>query len=75
MYPLDRIERFPRDADDPLTLKMDWAAWEGEFARRENISLGRLDFEKLDPQKIWALSKEEVDEYLTWYQETVQMSE
>lgn len=70
MYPFDRIERFPRDADDPLTLKMDWAVWEGEFAQRDNTSLGRLDFEKLDPQKIWAMTKEEVDDYLTWYQET-----
>lgn len=74
MYPVDKIERMPQDPDDPLTLRMDWAAWGETFVQRGQTGLGRLDFEKLDrfenldPQKIWTMSQDDIDEYLTWYE-------
>lgn len=70
MYPMDGVKRYPRDANDPLTLKMDWDAWEAEFADPPDKPLRRLDFAVMDAEKIWTLSKEHMVEYLDWYQET-----
>lgn len=68
MYPLDGIERFPRNLRDPLSLKMDWALWETEFAAPPEAVRGRLEFEHLAPDEIWAMSKEDITEYLNWFQ-------
>ncbi|KAK3688137.1 hypothetical protein B0T22DRAFT_146131 [Podospora appendiculata] len=71
LYPMDGVERFPRNARDPLTLKMDWAAWEAEFAdkQHEKKPMNRLDFENMDPDKVYDMSEEEMNEYLNWFQE------
>ncbi|KAK0714626.1 hypothetical protein B0H67DRAFT_578623 [Lasiosphaeris hirsuta] len=68
MYSLDGIERFPRDSSDPLALKMDWAVWESEFAAPPEIDRGRLEFQNLDPEEIWTMRKDEIIEYLNWFQ-------
>ncbi|KAK3485861.1 uncharacterized protein B0T23DRAFT_389038 [Neurospora hispaniola] len=70
MYPMDGVKRYPRDSNDPLTLKMDWDAWEAEFADPPEKPLRRLDFAAMDAEKVWTLSKEQMVEYLDWYQET-----
>ncbi|KAM7196407.1 hypothetical protein V8F20_007066 [Naviculisporaceae sp. PSN 640] len=70
LYPLEKTEHLPQDLEDTPSLRMDWAAWEEAFAQPARPSLGRLDFEKLDPQKIWNMSKDDIDEYLTWYEKT-----
>lgn len=70
MYPMDGVKRYPRDNNDPLTLKMDWDAWEAEFADPPEKPLRRLDFATMDAEKVWTLSKEQMVEYLDWYQET-----
>ncbi len=69
MYPMDDVERLPRDSDDPLTLKMDWAVWEFEFQATPKKH-NRVDFEHLDPKEIWSMSKDEINQYLNWFQET-----
>jgi RNA polymerase I-specific transcription initiation factor RRN7 len=70
-YPLDGVERFPRDVNDPLCLKMDWAAWESEFPKNSKEKKpGILQYEQMDPQEIWSMGQEEIDEMLNWFQET-----
>lgn len=68
-YPLDGIERFPSNADDPLCHQMDWAAWESEFKKTEKKP-GILQYEHMDPQEIWSMGKGEINELLNWFQET-----
>ncbi|KAM7190604.1 hypothetical protein V8F33_009394 [Rhypophila sp. PSN 637] len=70
IYPLDKIERFPVDENDPLTLKMDWATWERSFTPPENTDVRprRLDFKNLAPKEIEAMSSDDMDDYLTWYE-------
>ncbi|AEO67016.1 uncharacterized protein THITE_2115709 [Thermothielavioides terrestris NRRL 8126] len=70
LYPLDGVERFPRDHDDPLCLQMDWAVWESEFSTRPEKKPGILQYEHMDPREIWSMSKGELDELLNWFQET-----
>ncbi|KAK3318352.1 hypothetical protein B0H66DRAFT_234157 [Apodospora peruviana] len=71
MYPFDNTGGFPPEAEDGLTLKMDWAAWEAEFTEpTSKAALSRLKFGSLGPEKIWSISKTEVHEYLNRYQET-----
>lgn len=67
---MDGLERFPRDADDPLVLKMDWAVWEAKFPRPETKQRNVVDFKNLDPEEVWSMSKEEISDYLDWFQET-----
>ncbi|KAK4236632.1 hypothetical protein C8A03DRAFT_45397 [Achaetomium macrosporum] len=71
VYPLDGVERFPRDAGDPLCLQMDWATWESEFSEdSKEKKPGILQYEHMDPQEIWSMGKEEINEMLNWFQET-----
>lgn len=70
MYPLDGVERYPLDANDPLCLRMNWEVWESEFAKRPHKKRGRLDYEHLDTQEILSMDKEEMNELLNWFQET-----
>ncbi|KAL2200398.1 putative ribosomal protein [Corynascus similis CBS 632.67] len=69
-YPLDSVERFPRDVNDPLCLQMDWEVWESEFRKRPVKRPGILQYEHMDPQNIWSMGKEDVNELLNWFQET-----
>jgi RNA polymerase I-specific transcription initiation factor RRN7 len=68
--PLDGVKRYPRDVNDPLALKMDWAVWGQEFAEPSARALNRLDFEQLTENDAWSMSEKELDEYLNWFQET-----
>ncbi|KAL2259704.1 hypothetical protein VTK26DRAFT_6517 [Humicola hyalothermophila] len=70
LYPLDGLERLPRDTNDPLCRRMNWTAWEAEFPRTPNKKPAVLEFEHMDPQEIWSMSKEEMNELLNWFQET-----
>ncbi|KAL2021943.1 hypothetical protein VTK56DRAFT_6362 [Thermocarpiscus australiensis] len=70
MYPIDGVERFPRDDNDPLCLRMDWGVWESEFARQPEKKPGLLEYEHMEPQEIWSMGKEEIKEFLNWFQET-----
>ena len=69
-YPPDNIERYPRSQRDPLTLKMDWAAWQAEFPMTTERQRERIDFQNMDPESVWSMSQEEITEYLDWFQET-----
>ncbi|KAH6856757.1 hypothetical protein B0I37DRAFT_426180 [Chaetomium sp. MPI-CAGE-AT-0009] len=69
-YPLDGIERIPRDSSDPLCLQMDWTVWESEFAKKPEKKPGILQYEHMDPQEIWSMDKGDMDELLNWFQET-----
>jgi RNA polymerase I-specific transcription initiation factor RRN7 len=70
-YPLDGVERFPLDANDPLCLQMDWGVWESEFAKQPEKKPGILQYEHMDPQEIWSMSKGDMNELLNWFQETL----
>ncbi|KAL2132789.1 hypothetical protein VTI74DRAFT_3383 [Chaetomium olivicolor] len=70
LYPLDGIERYPLDADDPLCLQMDWAVWESEFTKQPETEARSLKYEHTDPQEIWSMNKGGIDELLNWFQET-----
>jgi hypothetical protein len=69
MYPFDKVERFPRNEDDPLTMKMNWQVWAQAFEKASNRVV-RRNFEKLEPAQVWSLDDEEIDQYLDWYQGT-----
>ncbi|KAK4100825.1 hypothetical protein N658DRAFT_450300 [Parathielavia hyrcaniae] len=69
-YPLDGIERLPRDASDPLCLQMDWAVWEFEFKKQPEKKPGILQYEHMGQQEIWSMDKEDMNELLNWFQET-----
>jgi hypothetical protein len=69
-YPLDGIERIPREFSDPLCLQMDWTVWESEFAKKPEKKPGILQYEHMDPQEIWSMDKDDMDELLNWFQET-----
>ncbi|KAK4126342.1 hypothetical protein N657DRAFT_568983 [Parathielavia appendiculata] len=69
-YPLDGIERLPRDPSDPLCLQMDWTVWESEFKKHPEKKPGILQYEHMDPQEIWSITKEDMNELLNWFQET-----
>ncbi|KAK4204110.1 putative ribosomal protein [Triangularia verruculosa] len=70
LYPLDAVDRYPRDHNDPLSMKMNWKVWEEEFANHEDKKPAMLEFERINPQKIWSMKKEEITELLNWFQET-----
>lgn len=67
--PLDDTERIPRDTSDPLCFKMDWSAWETAFTNSKQPK-SRINFENLSADDAWKLSKEEMYEYMNWFQET-----
>ncbi|KAL2177202.1 uncharacterized protein P884DRAFT_244232 [Thermothelomyces heterothallicus CBS 202.75] len=69
-YPLDETVRLPRDANDPLCLQMNWEVWESEFRKRPEEKPGILRYEHTDPQEIWSMGKEDINELLNWFQET-----
>lgn len=69
-YPPDNVGRYPRSQRDPLTLKMDWAAWQAEFPMTTERQRDRIEFQNLDPDSVWSKSEEEITEYLDWFQET-----
>lgn len=70
LYPLDGVERFPRDDSDPLCLQMDWNAWDSEFTKQPGKKPGILRYEHMDLQEIWSMGKEDMTELLNWFQET-----
>mgnify|MGYP007135343263 CR=1 FL=1 len=67
---MDGIERYPRDANDALCRQMDWRVWEEEFSKQSSKKTPMLEYERLDPQEIWTMDKEQIDELLNWFQET-----
>lgn len=69
-YPLDGVERFPLDDDDPLCLQMDWTLWESEFTKEPEKKPVILHYENMDPQQVWSMGKDEMAELLDWFQET-----
>ncbi|KAK0751001.1 hypothetical protein B0T18DRAFT_340274 [Schizothecium vesticola] len=69
-YPPDDVGRYPRSQRDPLTLKMDWAAWQAEFPMTTERKRERIDFQNMDPDSVWSMAEEEITEYLDWFQET-----
>lgn len=70
LYPLDGVERFPRDPSDPLCRRMNWTVWESEFAKQPERKPGLLEYEHMDPQEVWSMGREEMNELLNWFQET-----
>ncbi|KAL2159828.1 hypothetical protein VTH06DRAFT_1961 [Thermothelomyces fergusii] len=69
-YPLDETVRLPRHANDPLCLQMDWQVWESEFSKQPEKKPGLLRYEHTDPQEIWSMGKDDINELLNWFQET-----
>nr|CDP26956.1 Putative protein of unknown function [Podospora anserina S mat+] len=70
LYPLDSIDRHPRDHNDVLSMKMNWKVWEQVFANHEDKKPPMLEFEGMNPQKIWTMDKKDITELLNWFQDT-----
>lgn len=70
LFPLDTVERFPLDHDDPLCLKLNWEVWEADFAERPDDKPAISEFDHMDPKKIWSMEKKDINELLDWFQET-----
>ncbi|KAK4450696.1 hypothetical protein QBC34DRAFT_459788 [Podospora aff. communis PSN243] len=70
IYPLDGVERFPVDENDPLILRMNWSTWEAEFPKPETKVWTRVDYGTLDPEESWSMSKEDLHAYMDWFQES-----
>ncbi|KAK0735872.1 hypothetical protein B0T21DRAFT_402503 [Apiosordaria backusii] len=70
LYPLDSVDRYPRDYNDPNSMRMNWRVWEEEFADHEDKKPAMLEFEGINPQKIWSMEKKDITELLNWFQET-----
>ncbi|KAK3368995.1 hypothetical protein B0T24DRAFT_631312 [Lasiosphaeria ovina] len=69
LYPMDGKEQFSLDDGDLQTLQMNWEVWEAEFITPPK-KLGSFEFEKLGPNDIWDLSKQELHEFMNWFQIT-----
>ncbi|KAK0671067.1 hypothetical protein QBC41DRAFT_271043 [Cercophora samala] len=70
LYPLNSVDRCPRDHSDALSMKMNWRVWEQEFANHEDKKPPMLEFEGINPQKIWTMEKKDITELLNWFQDT-----
>ncbi|KAK4193922.1 putative ribosomal protein [Podospora australis] len=70
LFPLDTVERFPRDYDDPLCLRMDWEVWQAEFAKKPDEKPPIHEFGYMDPKKVWSMEKKDIVDMLDWFQET-----
>ncbi|KAK4130769.1 hypothetical protein BT67DRAFT_445392 [Trichocladium antarcticum] len=70
LYPPDGVERFPLDAEGPLCRRMDWTVWESEFPKMPDKKPALLEYEHMNLQEIWSMSKGEMNELLDWFQET-----
>jgi RNA polymerase I-specific transcription initiation factor RRN7 len=70
LYPLDGVERFPVDGEDPLCWRMDWTVWESEFAKTPDKKPALLEYEHMNLQEIWSMGKPEMNELLNWFQES-----
>ncbi|KAK1755777.1 putative ribosomal protein [Echria macrotheca] len=68
--PLDDVKRLPQDDRDPLVIKWNWPVWETQFAETEKRPRTKLDFERIPSGDVWKMSKEDIEEYLSWLQET-----
>jgi RNA polymerase I-specific transcription initiation factor RRN7 len=67
--PLDELERTPASQDDPLTLKMDWAAWNAEFPEPAT-KRAQVDFAKITSDEVPSTGKDELHQYMDWFQQT-----
>ncbi|KAK4181877.1 hypothetical protein QBC36DRAFT_226318 [Triangularia setosa] len=70
LYPLDSVDRYPRHHNDPPSMKMNWRVWQEEFANHEDKKPAMLEFEGINPQKIWPMDKKDITELLNWFQQT-----
>lgn len=74
-HPFDELKRHPETLEELGVLTVDWDVWCEEHAkqkRRETSGgrLGRGNAVKVKEQDVFAMSEQEIDEYLDWYQKT-----
>lgn len=74
-HPFDDLKRHAETLEEPGALTVDWDVWCEEHAkqkRRETSGgrLGRGNAVKFKEQDVFAMSEQEIDEYLDWYERT-----
>ncbi|KIW63244.1 hypothetical protein, variant [Phialophora macrospora] len=74
----DTVKRYPKDANDPTTLRMDWSSWlEAKDSFDKDLSTSQ-DKNGLKPgseilvtdRDILGMTDQQLDQYMSWYQRT-----
>ncbi|KAI0899959.1 hypothetical protein F4806DRAFT_454544 [Annulohypoxylon nitens] len=71
LYPLDGIERPPRDHGDPRSLKMDWTKWlevMQDDITETSSSLRRGEEHKVGPEDVLSMDKTKLDDFMDWFE-------
>ena len=74
-HPFDELKRYVETLEEPGILTVDWDVWCEEhvkYQRRETLG-GKLSCGnaiKVKEQDVFAMSEQEIDEYLDWYEMT-----
>lgn len=74
----DTVKRYPKDSNDPTSLRMDWTAWLEAKANFDNTSRTAIEPGTLPPGDeirvtdgdILTMTDRQLDQYMDWYQRT-----
>lgn len=80
LFPFDShtIKRYPKDPNDPTTLRMNWSAWVEAKANFDNTASAADSSNSLRPgseihvteNDIFEMTNHQLDQYMDWYQRT-----
>jgi RNA polymerase I-specific transcription initiation factor RRN7 len=80
LFPFDSatVKRYPKDANDPTALRMDWSSWleaKGRFDKdsstaRETNGLKAGSEILVTDRDILGMTDQQLDQYMSWYQRT-----
>ncbi|KIV83293.1 hypothetical protein PV11_05331 [Exophiala sideris] len=78
LFPFDSqtVKRYPRDPNDPMTLRLDWAAWLNAKGRFDKGSEKMTEPDSLKPgseihvtdKDVFNMSDKQLDQYMDWFQ-------
>ncbi|KAF2472899.1 uncharacterized protein BDR25DRAFT_219859, partial [Lindgomyces ingoldianus] len=76
MYPLDGQRRNPKTISEPAAIGMNWDDWYEQISSTRQSGFGSAstyttdDLVELREQDVFAMSGNQLDQYLDWYQDT-----
>ncbi|KAI1457545.1 hypothetical protein F4805DRAFT_173111 [Annulohypoxylon moriforme] len=71
LYPLDGIERPPRNQEDPRSIKMDWAKWQEvmqDDTTETSSNLRRGEEYKVTSDDVLTMDKVKLDDFMDWFE-------
>ncbi|KAI1386160.1 uncharacterized protein F4822DRAFT_306999 [Hypoxylon trugodes] len=71
LYPLDGVERPPRDFQDPRSIKFDWTKWQEvmrEDTNKTSKNLLQGQEYKVTSEDVLTLEKEKLDDFMDWFE-------